>query len=557
MKRRSSRIIEGIENIGKRALLKGAGLNDADLKKPLIGVANSWTEIFPGHCHLNRVSAAVKAGVRSAGGVPLEFNTIAICDGMTGGHEGAYTTLPSRDLIADSVELMMTGHRFDGLVCIATCDKIVPGMLMGAARLNIPAIVVTGGPMLPSGAFRRGQVRSVSIFGVPSLVRSGKMTAQEAKIIEDTNCPGPGACNFMGTANTVQVMAEAVGMALPGSATVHATDTKKMWIAEESGSQAVHLVEEGITPSKIMSEKAFENAIRVVLAVGGSPNLVLHLPAIANELGIQLSLDKFDKLSRETPYIVHASPAGPYTLKDIDEAGGIPAVMRSLAEAGKFNLDCLTVTGKSAGENIRDAQITRPEVIRSANTPISTEGGLAVLRGNLAPQGAVVKHAAVAPEMMRHKGPAKIFDGEESAVKAVYGGAIKTGDVLVIRYEGPKGGPGMRELVAASTAMFDMGLEKSVALVTDGRFAGVTRGPCIGHVSPEAAEGGPIAALKDGDKVAIDIPARVLRVELTEAEIKKRLTGWRPPKPRVTKGYLARYAALAEPTYKGAYMRNP
>jgi len=554
--RRSSKITTGIENIGKRALLKGAGLTDEDLRKPLIGIANSWTEIFPGHRHLDRISAAVKAGARAAGGVPLEFNTIAICDGLTGGHEGAYTTLPSRDLIADSVELMMTGHRFDGLVCIATCDKIVPGMLMGAARLDIPAIMVTGGPMLPSGAFRRGPVKPVSIFGVPSMVRSGKMTAQEAKIIEDTNCPGPGACSFMGTANTVQVMAEALGMALPGSSTVHAIDTKKMQVAEESGSQIVRLVEGGITPSKIMSESAFENAIRVILAVGGSPNLVLHLPAIAKELGIQISLDKFDQLSRETPYIVHASPAGPYTLKDIDEAGGIPAVMKSLAEAGKIHAECLTVTGKTVGENIAGAQITRPEVIRSTSNPISPEGGLAVLRGNLAPQGAVVKHAAVTPEMMRHRGPARVFDREESAVKAVYDGAIRGGDVLVIRYEGPKGGPGMRELVASSTAMFDMGLERSVALVTDGRFAGVTRGPCIGHVSPEAAEGGPIAAVKERDMIEIDILKRTLRVELTDAEIKNRLVHWCPPKPRVTKGYLARYAALAEPTYKGAYVRD-
>jgi dihydroxy-acid dehydratase len=351
-------------------------------------------------------------------------------------------------------------------------------------------------------------------------------------------------------------MAEALGMALPGSSTVHAIDTKKMQIAQESGSQIVRLVEEGTTPSKIMSESAFENAIRVVLAIGGSPNLVLHLPAIAKELGIQISLEQFDRLSRETPYIVHASPAGPYTLKDIDEAGGIPAVMKSLAEAGKIHTECLTVTGKAVGENIAGAQITRPEVIKSTSNPISPEGGLAVLRGNLAPQGAVVKHAAVTQEMMRHRGPARVFDKEESAVKAVYAGAIRGGDVLVIRYEGPRGGPGRRELVASSTAMFDMGLDRSVALVTDGRFAGVTKGPCIGHVSPEAAEGGPIAAVRDRDKIEIDIPKRVLRVELTNTEIRDRLSHWRPPEPRVTRGYLARYAALTEPTYKGAYVKD-
>ncbi|MCD6264345.1 dihydroxy-acid dehydratase [Candidatus Bathyarchaeota archaeon] len=551
---RSDSLKVGVERAPHRAILKCLGVTDGDMGKPFIAVVNSFSEVVPGHMHLDRVAEFVKAGVRSAGGVPFEFNTIAICDGLAMGHEGMHYSLPSRELIADSIEVVVQAHRFDGMVLVTSCDKITPGMMMAAARLDIPSIVVTGGPML-SGTYRGRRVDVTAIFEAVGEVSAGRMSPEELKEIEDRAFPGCGSCNGMYTANTMACIAEALGLSLPGCATALAVSSSKLRIAKESGERIVHLVEEDLRPSEILTRKAFENAIMVDSALGGSTNAVLHLVAIAREAGVDLPLRLFDDLSRRVPHLCDMRPSGPHALEELDAAGGVPAVMKVLS--GLLHLDALTVTGKTVGENIDGAVVYDPKVIRPLEDPVHKTGGIAVLFGNLAPRGAVVKVTAISPKILVHRGPAKVYDSEEEAMEAILGGEIEEGDIVVIRYEGPKGGPGMREMLAPTSAIVGMGLSDSVVLVTDGRFSGATRGPCIGHVSPEAAEGGPIAALRDGDMIEVDIPKRLLNVDLTEEELKGRLAVWRPRPPKIGRGYLRRYSSLVQSADRGGTLRTP
>ncbi len=536
---RSDEIKKGIEKAPHRALLKALGLTDKDIAKPFIGIANSYTNIVPGHIHLRSIADAVKAGILSAGGTPFEFNTIAICDGIAMGHEGMRYSLPSRELIADSVEVMMQAHRLDGLVLVTNCDKITPGMLMAAARLDVPAIAVTGGAMA-SGVLDGKKIGYSAVPEGLGQVAAGKMSSEELIRLENAACPGCGSCNGMFTANTMACVTEALGMSLPYCATALANSSLKLRIAKESGERIVKLTCENVKPSDILSKEAFENAIVVDMALGGSTNTVLHLPAIAREAGVTLPLKLFDETGRRVPHLCNMIPSGPYAIEDLHAAGGIPAVMKELKPL--LNLDALSVSGKTVRENIADAKVVDANVIRSLKNPVHKEGGIAVLTGNLAPKGAVVKTAAVSPKMLKHSGPARVFDSEKEAVAAIRGREIHPGDVVVIRYEGPKGGPGMPEMLFPTATIAGMGLSECVALITDGRFSGATTGPCVGHVAPEAFEGGPIAVIKDGDVIEIDIPRRVLNVKLTEQEIKKRLAAWKPKKPRITKGYLARYS---------------
>ena len=552
VKLRSETVRIGVERAPHRGLFKATGLNDEDLKKPLIAVVNSWNEIVPGHIHLNRLAEAVKEGIREAGGTPLEFNTIAICDGIAMAHSGMKNPLPSRDLIADSVELMINAHCFDAMVCVCSCDKIVPGMLMAACRLDLPTIFVTGGPMLP-GWFRGKQVGFSHLFEYISAVKKGKISREELELLEKQACPGAGSCSGLYTANTMQCLTEALGMSLPYSGTMPAVYAEKVRLARDSGRRIIWLLEKNLTARKIMTEKAFENAITVDMALGGSTNTVLHLTAIAHEAEIELPLEKFDEISRRTPHLTDLNPAGPYFVKDLHEAGGIPALMKQVAD--HLHLDCLTVTGKTIGENIKNAEVLRDEVIRSPKNPVHPEGGIAILRGSLAPEGAVVKQSAVNPKVLRFTGKAKVYDCEEEAVEAIMRGEVSGGEVVVIRYEGPKGGPGMREMLSATATIKGLGLELDVALVTDGRFSGATTGPCIGHVSPEAAVGGPIAIVQEDDKIEIDIPARKLDLKISKDEITKRLEKWKPPKPKIEKGYLYRYFKMVGSASKGAVLK--
>lgn len=550
---RSDSIKKGLQRAPHRSLLRACGVTDQEMDKPFIGVANSFTDIVPGHIHLNEVANAVKLGISQAGGVPFEFNTMAICDGIAMNHDGMRYSLASREIIADTVESMAQAHQFDALVLIPTCDKVVPGMLMAAARLDIPSIVVTGGPMKP-GKFKGESVDLINVYEGVGAVSSGKMTIEELEELERCACPGAGSCAGLFTANTMACVTEALGMSLPYCATSHAVDAKKMRIARESGAKIIDLVEKNLTPSKIMTQSAFKNAIAADLALGGSTNTTLHIPAIASELedkGVNIDLSSFDELSKEIPHITKLSPAGTYTMLDLDRAGGIPAVLKVLES--KINPDVMTCTGKSLKENIRDSKVKNSDVIRSLANPIHTEGGLAILKGNIAPNGSVVKQGAVDEDMMTHMGPARVFDSEDECVAAVFNNEINEGDVIVIRYEGPKGGPGMREMLNPTSAISGMGI-KSVALITDGRFSGGTRGPCIGHVSPEAMAGGPLAALKDGDIIKIDIKARKLDVKLDENEIRERLENLKMPDKKV-KGWLSRYQKLASSADKGAILR--
>ena len=550
---RSDAVKVGVQRAPHRALLKALGLADKDLTKPFIGVVNSFTNIVPGHAHLNQVADAVKAGVISAGGVPFEFNTIGICDGIAMGHNGMRYSLPSRELIADSVEVMVQAHRFDGIVMISTCDKITPGMLMAAARLNIPAIMVTGGPML-SGAYKGKKVGTDSMFEAIGKVAAGKMSEEELKCLEDVACPTCGSCNGMFTANTMACVTEALGMSLPGCATPVAVSAERLRIAKATGERVLGLVNEDLKPRDILSSDSFENAIMVDMALGGSTNTVLHVTAIANEAEVDLPLSLFDKLSKRVPHICSMIPSGPYDMKDLDEAGGIPAVMKQLSKA--LHLNAVTVTGKTVKENIASAMVLNPEVIHTMDNPVHTEGGIAVLTGNLAPDGAVVKAAGISANMMVHQGPTKTFDSEEDAMKAILNKKIQKGDIVVIRYEGPKGGPGMREMLAPTASIAGMGLSESVALITDGRFSGATRGPCIGHVSPEAATGGPIGLLKDGDIIEIDVPKRKLNVKLSDEELAKRAKSWTAKEPNVKTGYLVRYSQMVEQANKGSILKK-
>jgi dihydroxy-acid dehydratase len=550
---RSDSVKVGVERAPHRALLKALGVSDTDLKKPFIGVVNSYTNIIPGHTHLNQVADAVKVGVVSAGGVPFEFNTIGICDGIAMGHNGMRYSLPSRELIADSVEVMVQAHRFDGIVLITTCDKITPGMLMAAARLNIPAIMVTGGPML-SGFYKGKKVGTDSMFEAIGKVAAGKMTEEELKCLEDVACPGCGSCNGMFTANTMACVTEALGMSLPGCATPPAVSAERLRVAKATGERVVGLVKEDLKPRDILSPESFENAIMVDMALGGSTNTVLHVTAIANEAGVDLPLSTFDKLSRRVSHICSMIPSGPYDMKELDEAGGIPAVMKQLENT--LNLNAATVTGKTVKENITSAVVRNPEVIRPLDNPVHKEGGIAVLTGNLASDGSVVKAAGISANMMVHQGPAKIFDSEEEAMKAIMNKKIQKGDVVVVRYEGPKGGPGMREMLSPTATIAGMGLSESVALITDGRFSGATRGPCIGHIAPEAAVGGVIGLLEEGDIIEIDVPKRKLGVKLSDEELAKRAKSWTAKEPNVKTGYLARYSQLVQSAHKGSVLKQ-
>lgn len=550
---RSREITEGRERAAHRALLYAIGLTREEMSKPLVAIANSWNEIVPGHIHLRSLGEAVKEGVRSAGGTPLEFDTIAICDGLCQGHVGMSYPLPSRDLIADSIELMVEAHRFDAMVLISSCDKVVPGHLMAAARINIPSIVVTGGPMEPGGY----NGRSITLTDTREFVGAtevGKLTDDELAEVERIACPGPGSCAMLGTANSMAIIAETLGMSLPRCATAHALSDAKRRLAYESGAQVVRLLREGLKPSRILTKDAFENALAVDVALGGSTNTLLHLPAIAKECYLRIDLDEFDDVSRRTPQVSAIKPSGPWTLRDFDDAGGVPAVMKVLAPL--LHLDSLTVTGKTVAENLSDALVVNAKVIRGLENPIHPHGGLVVLKGNLAPDGAVVKQSAVDQGMMRHSGPARVFESMEEAVSALQKRRIQGGEVMVIRYEGPKGGPGMREMHMVTSILMGMGMGTSVALVTDGRFSGSTRGPCIGHISPEAFEGGPIALVRDEDTIDIDIPSRRLNIRLPEEEITKRSKEWRQPPPKVKRGILRRYALLAESPNRGAYLKD-
>jgi dihydroxy-acid dehydratase len=530
---------------------RGAGFSEEEMQKPIIGIANSWNEIAVGHIHLNKVSEAVKAGIRKAGGTPMEFNTIAVCDGVSEGSLGMRYPLPSRDLVADSIETMVRGHSdlFDGMVCLCTCDKIVPGMLMGAARVNIPTVFVTGGQM-PPGRFKGEDIVVYDLAKIYRQFSSGELTPEEFFGKVSSACPGPGACNVLGTATTMACMTEALGMSLPGCATHIAGEAKGLRLAADSGRQIITLVEKGLKPSDILTKNAFDNAIRVDMAIGGSTNTALHIPAIANEANVNVDLEDFDRLSRSTPNLCRIKPNGPYNFTELEKAGGVPAVMKRLEAL--LNLDASTVSGRNVAENIKDAVVKDDEIIRPIDRPYSKDGGIAVLYGNLAPGGAVVKASAVHPSMLVHSGPVRVFDSEEDCTNAFENNEIKQGDVVVIRYEGPKGGPGMREMLMITMRISETNLNTSVALVTDGRFSGGTGGLSIGHVSPEAFEGGPIAVVREGDTILIDVPNRRLNVKVDDDEIERRLKAWKPPEPRVKKGYLALYAKTTSSANKGA-----
>jgi dihydroxy-acid dehydratase len=550
---RSDAVKKGLERAPHRALLRTLGVSQEDMEKPFIGIANSYNTVVPGHMHLDRVARAVADGIRAAGGMPFEFNTIAVCDGIVMGHEGMKYSLPSRDIIADSVELMVQAHRFDGVVMVTNCDKVTPGMLMATARLDVPTVVVTGGPML-SGLYRDKKLGVIAMFEAVGEAKAGKITMDELKTYEELACPTAGSCNGMFTANTMACITEAMGLMLPGSATIPAVDARRLRVARASGSIAVQLVKREVRPSLILTAEAFENAIMVDLALGGSTNTVLHLSAIAQEAGVPLSLETFDSLARIVPHLCNMSPGGPYTMEELDRAGGIPAVMREIGPM--LHGQAKTVNGKTIAENIRDAPIRDREIIRPLSNPVHKEGGIAILRGNLAPDGAVVKTAAVPSGMSVYSGRARVFDSEEAGMKMIMDGKIGKGDVVVIRYEGPKGGPGMREMLSVTGAIAGIGLLNSIALVTDGRFSGGSQGLCIGHISPEAAEGGPIAAIQDDDTIDIDIPKRSLSIRLRDEEIRRRLDAWRPRVNKELRGYLRRYQDSVSSANTGATLAN-
>ncbi|KLU63423.1 dihydroxy-acid dehydratase [Peptococcaceae bacterium CEB3] len=553
MRKNSSRVVDGIERLPQRSLFKAAGLSDEDLRKPLIAVVNSWNEVNPGHKPLKELAQFVKRGVVSANGTPLEFNTIALCDGIAMEHDGMRMVLPSRDLIADSVELMVRAHGFDAMVMLASCDKIVPGMLMAAARLNIPAILVTGGPMLAGKWRDRDNLNSGDAYEMIGHYYAGDFSEEDLAEFENAVCPGVGSCSHMATANTMSSATEALGMSLPGCGTTAAVDAAKLRLAEESGRKVMDLLEKGITARQVITRESIENSIRYVLAVGGSSNATIHLPAIAREAGVPITLDSFDVFSRQTPHICSLTPGGSNTIHDLHRAGGVQAVLKQLQT--QLNLDVLTVTGKTVKENLEQATVRDSDIIRPLTNPYHAEGGIAVLKGNLAKNGAVIKQSAVAPEMLDFTGTARVFDGEEGAMEAIYHGRIRPGDVVVIRYEGPIGGPGMREMLGATSAICGMGLDKEVALVTDGRFSGATRGPAVGHVSPEAAEGGAIALVEEGDMIRLDIPNRRLELLVDEEELIRRKGKWIPP-ATTESGYLARYSEQVNPVFSGATLKR-
>ncbi|WP_131918788.1 dihydroxy-acid dehydratase [Heliophilum fasciatum] len=551
---RSHRVKGGTEKAPHRSLFRALGLTQAELDRPLIGIVNSQNDVVPGHIHLDTIAEAVKAGVRMAGGTPLEFPAIAVCDGIAMNHIGMKYSLASRELIADSIEVVATAHGFDALVFIPSCDKVVPGMLMAAARLNIPSIFMSGGPML-AGRFQGNAVSLTTVFEGVGACSVGKMTAEELTELEDNACPTCGSCSGMFTANSMNCLTEVLGVALPGNGTIPAVYSSRIRLAKEAGMQIMNLLEKNICPRDMMTEATFRNAITVDMALGCSTNTLLHLPAIAYEAGVELNLDLVNEISAKTPHLCKLAPAGNLHIEDLDAAGGIPAVMNVLYEAGLLDGSLITATGKTVAENVNGRVNRNPEVIRPIDNPHSTTGGLAVLRGNLAMDGAVVKKGAVAAEMMVHQGPARVFNSEEDAQVAILGGKIQKGDVIVIRYEGPRGGPGMREMLSPTASIAGMGLDKDVALITDGRFSGATRGASIGHVSPEAADGGVIALVQEGDTIAIDIPKGKLELCVDEAVLAERRAAWQPPEPKIKEGYMARYARNVLSASTGARMR--
>lgn len=550
---RSDPLTQGINAAPQRSLLKALGLCDAEIGKPLIGVVSSKNDIVPGHMNLDKIVDAVKQGVALAGGVPIVFPAIAVCDGLAMGHTGMKYSLVSRELIADSTEAMSMAHPFDGLVLVAACDKNVPGLLMAAARLNIPSIVVSGGAML-AGHFEGRKVSYSNISEAVSQFRTGKITPIQFEDLENKACPSCGSCSGMFTANSMNCLSEVLGMALPGNGTIPAVYSARLRLAKETGMKIMDLVRNDVKPRDIMTRDAFMNALAIDMALGCSTNSMLHLPAIAHECGIELDLSVANEISSHTPNLCHLAPAGNHYIEELDEAGSIRAVMAEIAKLGFLKTDLMTVTGKTVAENIKGAKILNTEIIHTVENPIAKEGGIAVLKGNLAPEGSVVKRSAVGDDMMVHKGKARVFDCEEDALNAIYGGKINAGEVVVIRYEGPKGGPGMREMLNPTSAIMGSGLGNCVALITDGRFSGATRGAAIGHVSPEAAVGGPIALIKEGDMIEIDIPANTISVDVSDEEMTKRRAEWKPRTPRVNTGYLARYAKLVSSGCKGAVL---
>ena len=554
MKEYSRNVTVGIERAPNRSVFYALGLTKEEMERPLIGVVSSKNEIVPGHMNLDKISEAVKAGIRLAGGTPIEFPAIAVCDGIAMGHVGMKYSLVTRDLIADSTEAMVMAHQFDGLVMIPNCDKNVPGLLMAAARVNIPTIFCSGGPML-AGTLTDGSRTCLShMFEAVGAYKAGKIDAAGLEDYEKNSSPSCGSCSGMYTANSMNCLTEAIGMGLRGNGTIPAVYSARIRLAKEAGMKIMELVEKNIRPRDIMTAEAFHNAETIDMALGCSTNTMLHLPAIAHECGIELDLDYTNEISAKTPNLCHLAPAGNTYMEDLNRAGGVYAVMKELADAGLIKTDLITCTGKTIAENIADAVNRDESIIRPIDNPFMKTGGIAVLKGNLAPDGCVVKQAAVAEEMLVHEGPARVFDSEEDAIEAIFGGEIKAGDVVVIRYEGPKGGPGMREMLNPTSAIAGMGLDKDVALVTDGRFSGATRGASIGHVSPEAALGGTIGLVEEGDIISIDIPGRKINVKVSDEELEKRRANWQPREPKITTGYAARYAKLVSSASKGAIL---
>ncbi|MEW6595535.1 MAG: dihydroxy-acid dehydratase [Thermodesulfobacteriota bacterium] len=553
---RSDALRKGLERAPHRSLLKAMGYTDEEINRPLIGICHAHNEIIPGHVHLDKLVEAVKAGVRLAGGTPVAFGTIGVCDGLAMNHAGMKYSLASREVIADSVEIMAMAHPFDALVLVPNCDKVTPGMLMAMLRVNVPAVMVSGGPML-TGRFRGRDVNLISVFEGVGRVKADTMSLEELCELEEKACPGCGSCAGMFTANSMNCLAEAIGLALPGNGTIPAVSGARIRLAKKAGMAVMHLLHENIRPRDIATREAFENAMAVDMALGCSTNTVLHVPAIAREAGVDLPLAFFNEVSAKIPHICSLIPGGSHSMQQLDEAGGVPAVMAELLNTDEgLNLDVLTVTGKTLRENLEEVKVLDADIIRPVDEAYHKVGGIAVLYGNLAPEGAVVKQSAVADEMLTHTGPARVFNSEAEAHAAILDGKIKSGDVVVIRYCGPRGGPGMPEMLSPTAAIVGMGLGKSVALITDGRFSGGTKGACIGHVSPEAADGGPIALVEEGDKISIDIPRHRLELKVAPAELEKRREKWQPPAPRITSGYAARYARLVTSGSTGAVLKD-
>jgi len=552
---RSDLMKKGVEKAPHRSLFKAMGYTQSELDRPLIGVVNSANEIIPGHIHLDRIMEGVKAGIRQAGGTPVEFSTIGVCDGIAMNHPGMRYSLASRELIADSVEIMAMAHPFDGLVLIPNCDKIIPGMLMAALRLNIPAIVMSGGPMM-AGRVSGKKVDLISVFEGIGAFKAGQMSADELDQLEDNACPGCGSCAGMFTANSMNCLSEALGLALPGNGTIPAVTAARVRLAKDAGVHIMDLVARDIKPRDIATRQAFENAIAVDMALGCSTNTVLHVPAIAHEAGIALDLDVFNSMSSSTPHLCSLRPGGPHFLEDLDAAGGVQAIMKELSRRDMIHAGPMTATGKPVGDNLATVRVLNPDVIRPLENPYHQQGGIAVLRGNLAPEGCVVKQSAVAPEMLTRKGRARVFESEADGAAAILDGKIKAGDVVVIRYEGPKGGPGMQEMLTPTAAIIGSGLGKDVALITDGRFSGGSQGAAIGHISPEAAVGGPIALIEEGDEIFIDIPNKKLELLVDDATLARRKQSWKPREPRVKTGYLARYARMVTSGARGAVLKD-